>query len=109
MPMPTRLGDALRAALARLPETPELASFRLWADWPEVVGPLIAEHAQPRRLRRGVLVVEVDGPEWLHELRYLERELRTALNARLPRPVVRELLLVLGSAPSESAQPRPRR
>ena len=97
MAAPTRLGDALRTALARLPETPELSSFQIWADWPEVVGPLIARHAQPRRLRRGVLAVEVDGPEWLHELRYLERELRARLNARLGRAVVRELLLVLGT------------
>jgi predicted nucleic acid-binding Zn ribbon protein len=97
MAAPTRLGDALRAALSRLPDAQELSSFPLWAEWPELVGSLIARHAVPRRLRRGVLVVEVDGPEWLHELRYLERELRERMNARLGRAVVRELLFVLAT------------
>lgn len=105
MSAPVRFGDALRAALARLPEARELTSFPIWADWSEVVGPLIARHAWPRRLRRGVLLVAVDGPEWLHELRYLEREICTALNARLPRPTVRELLLVLATDTPPGAPP----
>jgi predicted nucleic acid-binding Zn ribbon protein len=92
---PTALGEILRAALARLPESNELASFPIWADWAELVGPVIARHARPQRLRRGVLVVEVDGPEWLQELRYLQRDLRARLNERLGRATVRELLLVL--------------
>ena len=92
---PTALGDILRAALSRLPEHNELASFPIWGDWETLVGPTIARHARPQRLRRGVLVVEVDGPEWLQELRYLQRDLRTRLNERLGRTAVRELLLVL--------------
>ena len=81
----TTLGDALRAALARLPAGTELASFPIWTEWADVVGPTIARHARPRRLRRGVLVVEVDGAEWMHELQYLKRELRDAAE-RAPRP-----------------------
>lgn len=97
MAAPTRLGDVLRTALARLPEAQELSSFPVWSEWGALVGPLIARHASPRRLRRGVLVVEVDGPEWLHELRYLEGELRQRLNERLGRAAVRELLFVLAT------------
>src|SRR5262245_26927478 len=67
----TRLGDALRAALARLPVGTELANYPIWAEWTAVVGPAIARHAQPRRLRRGVLVVDVDGPDWMHELHFM--------------------------------------
>lgn len=94
----TLLGDALRAALARLPSGGELANFPLWTEWPHVVGPVIAQHARPVRLRRGVLVVEVDGVEWMHELRYLKQELRTRLNAHLGRAVVREIFLALAGA-----------
>ena len=94
---PSRLGDVLRAALARLPAGAELANYPIWAEWEAVVGPAIARHAKPRRLRRGVLVVDVDGPEWMHELHFMKRELCTRLNARLERAVVRDLYFVLAS------------
>ena len=81
----TTLGDALRAALSRLPSGSELASFPIWTEWADVVGAAIARHARPRRLRRGVLVVEVEGAEWMHELQYLKQDLRVRLNERLGR------------------------
>ena len=93
----SRLGDVLRAALARLPAGTELANYPIWAEWEAVVGPAIARHAKPRRLRRGVLVVDVDGPEWMHELHFMKRELCTRLNARLERAVIRDLYFVLAT------------
>jgi predicted nucleic acid-binding Zn ribbon protein len=95
---PTSLGEALRTALSRLPLGDDLAGFPIWTDWTEIVGPTIARHARPRRLRRGVLVIEVDGAEWMHELQYLKRELCARLNARLERAAVREVFLVLAVA-----------
>ena len=92
---PVRLGDALRAVLARLPVAAELADYAVWQHWDAVVGPAIAKHARPRRVRRGVLVVEVDSAEWMHELHYLKQDLRERLNTRLGRPALRELFLVL--------------
>src|SRR5436309_3444708 len=92
---PTRLGDVLRAALERLPEAERLADHAVWAHWDAVVGPTIARHARPERMRRGVLLVAVDGPEWMQELQFLKHELRERLNARLGRPAVRALFLVL--------------
>ena len=93
----TRLGDVLRAALARTPAGAELAHYPIWSEWAAVVGPTIARHAQPRRLRRGVLVVDVDGPDWMHQLGFMKRELRERLNERLGRAVVRDLFFVLAS------------
>jgi predicted nucleic acid-binding Zn ribbon protein len=90
-----RLGDALRAALSRLPAGTELVNYPIWSEWNDTVGPTIARHARPRRLRRGVLLVEVDGPEWMHELHFLKRDLRERLNERLGRSVVRDVYLVL--------------
>jgi predicted nucleic acid-binding Zn ribbon protein len=92
---PARLGDVLRAALARLPAAAELADYAVWAHWDAVVGAAVAQHAQPRRIRRGVLLVEVDSVEWMHQLQFLKHELRDRLNARLGRTGVREVFLVL--------------
>ncbi|HWP67031.1 MAG TPA: DUF721 domain-containing protein [Candidatus Limnocylindria bacterium] len=96
---PSRLGDVLRAALARLPAGAELANYPIWAEWESLVGAAIARHARPRRLRRGVLVIDVDGPDWMHELHFMKRELQARLNARLGRPVVRDLYFVLATGP----------
>ena len=105
----TTLGDALRAALSRLPSGSELASFPIWTDWADVVGTAIARHARPRRLRRGVLVIEVEGAEWMHELQYLKQDLRVRLNERLGRAAIREIFLVLaGSTDERTTHPRRR-
>jgi predicted nucleic acid-binding Zn ribbon protein len=89
------LAEALKAALARLPGATGLVHYPLWAEWSAIVGPTIAAHARPARLRRGVLVVMVDGPEWMHELQYVKREVCAKLNARLGGSVVRDVYLVL--------------
>ena len=100
----TTLGEALRAALSRLPAGGELASFPIWTEWADVVGATIARHARPRRIRRGVLLVEVDGAEWMQELQYLKVDLRARLNQRLGRQAVREIFLALAGA-TDDARP----
>ena len=92
---PTSLGDALRAVLARLPNAAELADYAVWPHWDALVGPTLARHAQPVRLRRGVLLVAVDSAEWMHELQYLKHDLCARVNERLGRNAVREIFLVL--------------
>ncbi len=92
-----RLAEALRAALARLPGATGLVHYPIWAEWSAVVGATIAAHAKPAQLRRGVLVVAVDGPEWMHELQYVKRDVVERLNARLGSTVVRDIYLVLAT------------
>jgi predicted nucleic acid-binding Zn ribbon protein len=92
------LGDALRAALARLPASTGLVHYPIWAEWSATVGPTIAAHARPAQLRRGVLIVSVDGPEWMQELQFVKRELCAKLNARLGSTVVRDVYLVLATS-----------
>ena len=92
---PSRLGDVLRAALARLPIAQQLADHAVWAKWEAVVGPTIAAHAAPRRLQRGILLVTVDSPMWMVELQFLKHDLRQRLNAAVGRNVVRDVFLVL--------------
>lgn len=91
------LGEALRAALARLPSSTGLVHYPIWAEWSAAVGPVIAAHARPAQLRRDVLVVTVDGPEWMQELQYVKRDLCAKLNARLGATVVRDVYLVLAT------------
>ena len=90
-----RLGDVLRAALDRLPLATPLADYAIWTHWDAVVGPTIARHAQPLRLRRGILSIEVDGSAWMQEIQFLKHDLRERLNARVGRRAVRDVFVVL--------------
>ena len=52
----------------------------VFASWPELVGESVAQHATPRTLRDGTLLVVVDEPAWATQLRWLEADLLTRLN-----------------------------
>lgn len=64
----------LRAPAARTVKT-------VFSEWPALAGPQLAAHAQPIALRDGELLIEVDDPAWASQLRWLEPELRTRLEA----------------------------
>ncbi|HLK10880.1 MAG TPA: DUF721 domain-containing protein [Candidatus Binatia bacterium] len=103
---PTRLAEVLAAALARLPNGRDLADYAVWGHWEEVAGPVLARHARPRRLRRGVLVIDVDDSSWMQELLLLKPELCARLNARVGRTAVRDVFIVLGEPPPHPASAR---
>jgi len=61
---------------------------RLFAHWPEIVGPSMAEHVKPVRLDAEALVVTVDHPAWATQVRHLGAGLldRIATEAGVERP-----------------------
>lgn len=83
-----RLRDSLAevAADLRLDDPGVLAAVLV--GWPGVVGEAVAAHARPRTLRQGILIVEVDSPEWATQLRYLEEELLRRLGRKVRPGVV---------------------
>ena len=48
---------------------------RLFAEWPAIVGPAMADHVQPIRVDAEALVVSVDHPAWATQVRRLGNEL----------------------------------
>ena len=95
---PLRLGDVLTSALRTLPGAGALADFALWTRWEEIVGEVLARHARPVRLRRGVLLVHVDDSLWMQELQFLKHDIRDRLNTALGRAAVRDIFLSLTEA-----------
>ena len=61
---------------------------RLFSGWSEIVGDAMAEHVQPVRIDRTVLVVTVDHPAWATQVRRLGDTLldRAADYAGVERP-----------------------
>lgn len=72
---PVPLGEALGVVAERLGVGRADAVGAVFARWPEVVGPTLAEHVRPVRLEAGTLSVAVDHPAWAVEIRRLTPEL----------------------------------
>lgn len=90
-----RLGDSLAEVASDLHlDNPDVLGAVL-SGWAEVVGEMIAEHTRPRTLREGVLLVEVDSPEWATQMRYLEEELLKRLGRRTRPGAVKSVTVVV--------------
>jgi predicted nucleic acid-binding Zn ribbon protein len=71
----------------------------LFSRWEAVVGPEIAQHAEPRSVRDGVLVLVVDQPAWATQLRYLVPELLARIRAAVSQSGVTDVQIrVAGGA-----------
>ena len=65
--------------------------------WPHIVGADVARHAQPVSLRKGLLIIAVDHPVWLHELsRYHKPLLLKKVHERLGKNAVRDIVFRIG-------------
>ena len=77
-PLPNRGSPPtpLRAALDNLASTLGLTSVdsvnALFLEWPEIVGPDLAERCKPRRLTDGVLTIEATDRQWATELQWMQ-------------------------------------
>lgn len=65
--------------------------------WPQVVGGKIARHTRPVMIRKGKLLVNVDGSVWLYELtkRYKGRLLKK-LQKKVGEKTLREIQFKIG-------------
>ena len=64
--------------------------------WPEVVGPSIAEQAQPTAERGGVLTVSCSASVWAQELDLMSVAILERLNAALASGAISRLRCVAG-------------
>jgi hypothetical protein len=91
-----------------------LAEGGLVTDWPDIVGPAIAERSMPLRLafaggerRNGTLFVRVSGPLAL-ELQHLEPQILERLNGYFGYGAVARLKIQQGPVPTLAAPRRAR-
>jgi predicted nucleic acid-binding Zn ribbon protein len=96
---PVRISEALSAAFRRLGLEERLRQHEIWRVWSGVVGPQIAQHAQPHAIWQGRLIVHVTDPVWLHHLSMMKHRLVPALNEELRASAVREMILRVGEIP----------
>ncbi|MEA2517103.1 MAG: hypothetical protein QOG16_941 [Actinomycetota bacterium] len=104
--LPPRLRDVLGGVGSRLGLEDTRAIGMLWSQWPEIVGPSIAQNAEPTSLKKGVLRIRATSPGWAQELSYLGGEIKARANAMAGVEVVREVRVWTGPGEVVRATPK---
>ena len=72
---PKPLGSGVERVMKHLDAPTAGVVTSIFANWADIVGEVIAEHARPQRITNGVLVLEVDDPAWASEMEWLGEEI----------------------------------
>ena len=91
---PTLLNGLLEAVVADLGVDQKLAECRARMVWEEAVGPALAEHTRPLRVRRGYLEVAVPSGIWRTQLSFMQLDIVARVNELLGAEVVKDLKLL---------------
>ncbi len=78
----------------------QLDLHTVFVNWGDIVGEDFQEHAEPQKIERGVLWLEVENSSWLQHFQYAKMELIESLNRRLKLNSIKDIKMVLpkGSA-----------
>lgn len=86
-----RIDFVLNSTLKKFNYDVKLKEFHVLNLWDEVVGELIAGHAQPENIKRGKLFVKVSNPAWLPELESMKRKIIERLNTEVRSKTIRDI------------------
>lgn len=89
--------------------TPDTVRWQLdliRAYWPEAVGPLLASHSEPVRVRPPTLFVQVSDLAWLEEFRPMQRQIVSLLQQEMGSRAVTRVQFQL---PASEGPQRPRK
>jgi len=64
--------------------------------WPEIAGPRTAAHTRAIEVDGSTLVVVVDSPAWMAQLRFLKPQLLAKIAGRVGKGLVGDIRFVLG-------------
>ncbi|HEY3275270.1 MAG TPA: DUF721 domain-containing protein [Syntrophorhabdaceae bacterium] len=75
----------------------DLDAYRVFSLWEELVGNRIARHARPVRIDGRALLVEVDDPLWLTQLKYMKHDILGKIDITIRKGVLTEMRFYLKS------------
>jgi len=85
----------------------QLDLHSIFPQWREIVGGETSEHAQPLKVDRGVLWLEVENSSWLQQLQYEKIELLETLNRFLKRARLKDIKMVLPKGGDRVSEKKP--
>lgn len=88
------------------PLSEQFLRWKLWAKWPEVVGPTIAQNAEPVAYKNGILFLWVRNSAWMQQMVFLRDQIQTTINQKMEQNFVKSIRFTLDrkDVPSQDNQ-----
>lgn len=92
---PTGVGEILEGIKQSTHLGLQLQRAKIWERWPEVAGPGLCGHGQPKSIRDKRLTVEAESPVWMHRFAMRKWDLIKRINAMAGEELVSDVFVVL--------------
>ncbi len=92
-----RLGSVIKNVLKNYRHESDEELTQIWSLWEKVVGPVIAENAQPAAFKGNILILHVNSSTWIQQLRFLKKDMIAKINDALGKEMVSEIKFKIGS------------
>lgn len=90
------IGDILSSALGKYRPARDMEMTRIWEIWDKAVGRPIAMNAKPDSFKDGILSVNVSSSAWIHQLKFLEKEMKANINKQIKKAPIKEIRFKIG-------------
>jgi predicted nucleic acid-binding Zn ribbon protein len=90
------ISDVLSSALGRYRPAKDTAMTKIWDIWDLAVGKPIAMNAKPNAFKDGHLTVNVSSSAWIHQLKFLEKEMVITLNKQMDGDLIKKIQFKIG-------------
>lgn len=86
------------------PVSDQYLRWKLWLSWKDVVGPTVAENAEPIGYRNGVLWLWVPNSVWMQQMTFMLEPIKNSVNQKFKEGFVKEIRLTLDRRLTPSSQ-----
>ncbi len=90
------IGSVLEKVLHQCRPKTNQSLVQIWDLWENAVGAGVAANARPAAFKGDLLLVHVSNSNWLHHLRFLEKDLIDKMNQALGGPFIRTVKFKIG-------------
>ena len=90
------ISDILNSALGKYRPAKDTQMTKIWDLWDNAVGKPIAMNAKPDSFKDGILFVNVSSSSWIHQLKFLEKNMILNINKQLGKTAVKQLRFKIG-------------
>lgn len=77
------------------PVSDQYLRWKLWLAWTDVVGPTVAENAEPISYKNGILWLCVKNSVWMQQMMFMLEPIKASVNQKFRAGFVKEVRLTL--------------
>jgi len=90
------ISDILNSALGKYRPARDTDMTKIWDIWDLAVGSPVAMNAKPDAFKDGHLTVNVSSSAWIHQLKFLKKEIILNINKQMGRDLVKQIQFKIG-------------